>query len=80
MSRISLIDQADATQEIQEIYAKLDGLGFSILNVFKMFANNRGLLKGFTEIVLALYRDSKLDPRYRELAYLRSSQINSCHY
>ena len=80
MSRIPPIEKADASEEVIKAYDELEKLGFSILNVFKLFANNDRLLKGFKEIVLALYQDSKLEARYRELAYLRASQLNSCHY
>ena len=80
MSRIPLIEKADASEEVIKVYDELEKLGFSILNVFKLFANNERLLKGFKEIALALYQDSKLEARYRELAYLRASQLNSCHY
>ena len=80
MSRIPLVEKSDASAEVNKVYNELEKQGFSILNVFKMFANNDRLLKGFKEIVLALYQDSKLEARYRELAYLRASQLNSCHY
>ena len=80
MSRIPLVEKNDASVEVNKAYDELEKQGFSILNVFKMFANNDRLLKGFKEIVLALYQDSKLEARYRELAYLRASQLNSCHY
>ena len=80
MSRIPLIEKNDASGEVSKVYNELENEGFSILNVFKMFANNDRLLKGFKEIVFALYQDSNLEPRYRELAYLRASQLNSCHY
>ena len=39
-----------------------------------------GLLGVLTHTVGTLYHDPKLAPRYRELAYLRASQLNSCHY
>jgi alkylhydroperoxidase family enzyme len=31
-------------------------------------------------LIQGIYADAKLPPRYRELAYLRASQLNSCHY
>jgi AhpD family alkylhydroperoxidase len=31
-------------------------------------------------MIRALYVEGKLWPRHRELAYLRASQINGCHY
>jgi alkylhydroperoxidase family enzyme len=52
-----------------------------ILNVLKMFGNNQYFLAGMLQMIRGLYSDrSKLPGRYRELAYLRASQLNSCHY
>jgi AhpD family alkylhydroperoxidase len=31
-------------------------------------------------MVKALYVTPRVSPRHRELAYLRASQINACHY
>lgn len=80
MSRIPAVEPDQASAEVSAIYEKLEGMGFSLLNVFKMFANNAGILDAFSRMALALYDDAKLAPRYRELAYLRASQINACHY
>jgi alkylhydroperoxidase family enzyme len=45
-----------------------------------MFGNHEGFLRGFYEMFKPLYLEPTISPRYRELAYLRSSQLNSCHY
>jgi len=51
-----------------------------VYNVMKMFANNEHFLGALLNMVRGLYSGGKLDPRLRELAYLRASQLNSCHY
>jgi len=81
MARLPLIEPADAPPEVQATYARFEALGFPIFNVMKMFANNPTALAGFALIAEALYGPGcALSPRYRELAYLRASQVNSCHY
>lgn len=80
MSRIPLIEREQASSEVREIYDRMEGLGFSLLNVIKLWANNAGAAAGFCRIAEALYGEPALSPRYRELAYLRASQLNSCHY
>ena len=50
------------------------------MNVMKLFGNNVDFLAALTHIARALYQYPHLSPRYRELAYLRASQLNSCHY
>lgn len=80
MARIPLVEPDQATPEVRAIYTRLEEIGFSIFNVFKLFGNDPTLLKGFADIAFALYGQPHIAPRYRELAYLRASQINSCHY
>ena len=39
MSRIPAVEPDQASPEVRAIYDKLEGMGFSLMNVFKMFAN-----------------------------------------
>ncbi|MGE0483039.1 MAG: carboxymuconolactone decarboxylase family protein [Gammaproteobacteria bacterium] len=80
MARIPLVEAEQAAPEVREVYERMQGLGFSLFNVFKLFGNDARLLRGFAEIAMALYENPKISPRHRELAYLRASQLNSCHY
>ncbi|MGH7781250.1 MAG: carboxymuconolactone decarboxylase family protein [Candidatus Binataceae bacterium] len=80
MPRIPLVEPESAPQEIKDLYAKFPGGDGQLLNVVKMFGNNRNFLEGFLHILNGLYSNAKLPARYRELAYLRASQLNSCHY
>ena len=81
MARLPLIEPADASPEVKATYARFDAMGFPIFNVMKMLANNPKALAGFSLIAEALYGPAcTLSPRHRELAYLRASQVNSCHY
>lgn len=80
MSRIPLIEPGSAQPEVEAIYERLRASGLGVLNVTKMFANDVRLLAAFEQLLYALYDDPTLAPRYRELAWLRTSSINSCHY
>ncbi len=80
MSRIPLVEPDAAPPEIQVLYAKINSMGYPIFNVMKLFATNPKVLAGFVQIMEALYEQPRIAPRYRELAYLRASQLNSCHY
>ena len=44
------------------------------------FGDNPQAAGGFLQIAESLYANGRLSPRLRELAYLRASQVNSCHY
>ena len=81
MSRIPLVENETASPEVRAIYGEIEAEGMPILNVLKMFGNNQHFLAGMLQMIRGLYSDrSKLSRRYRELAYLRASQLNSCHY
>lgn len=80
MSRIPLIEPAAAPPEVRESYAEIEAMGFPVFNVMKLLANNGEIFKGFVHIMRGLYGTPRIAPRYRELAYLRASQVNSCHY
>lgn len=80
MSRIPLVDPAHASPEVAAQYALLGELNTPVMNVMRLFGNHAGFLGAFVAILRPLYGEPKLLPRYRELAYLRASQINACHY
>tara|TARA_R110002096_G_scaffold32205_2_gene93805 strand:- start:331 stop:573 length:243 start_codon:yes stop_codon:yes gene_type:complete len=80
MSRIPLVERVNAGAGQRALFDRADALGFSLLNVFKLWANNPQAASGLLNIAEALYSSNTLSARYRELAYLRASQVNSCHY
>ena len=80
MARIPLVEPENAPPAVRAQYQQMQDLGFPMFNVFKVFGANAGILEGFVHIAKTLYGNPHLAPRYRELAYLRASQINACHY
>ena len=80
MSRIPLVEPEQASEEVRALYEKISGPGMPLLNVMKLFGNQPHFLAALTHIAQTLYNKPHLSPRYRELAYLRASQLNSCHY
>jgi alkylhydroperoxidase family enzyme len=80
MPRIPLIEPEDASPEVRALYDRFLNNNVPLLNVTKLFGNHPDFLAGLVHIAGALYSNPQLSPRYRELAYLRASQLNSCHY
>lgn len=81
MSRIPLVEPETASPQVKALYNAIQKEGFPVFNVMKMFANNAKCLEALVNFLHGIYSSSaKLTPRLRELAYLRSSQLNSCHY
>ena len=79
MARVPLIAYENAEPRVRALYERL-GNPERTLNVTKLIANQPQLLEGFVTLLQALYQQNTLAPRLRELAYLRTSQINQCHY
>jgi alkylhydroperoxidase family enzyme len=80
MSRIPLVPTDPESPALRERFAEIQSWGFQLPNVVRMFANHETFFGAFVEMIRALYVEGKLSPRHRELAYLRASQINGCHY
>ncbi|HJP36436.1 MAG: carboxymuconolactone decarboxylase family protein [Gammaproteobacteria bacterium] len=80
MTRIPLIEPEEASGEVKAIYDRFEASGLGVLNVMKLWAHDDAFFSGFESMVNGLYADSTLDARYRELAWLRTSQVNHCHY
>ena len=80
MPRIPLVEPETAPHEVRALYESFGGADLPVMNVMKLFGNNVDFLAALVHIANALYKTPHLSPRYRELAYLRASQLNSCHY
>jgi hypothetical protein len=47
MSRIPLVEPDLASDDIREMFGRMGKLGFTLLNVFKLWANNPKATSGF---------------------------------
>jgi alkylhydroperoxidase family enzyme len=50
-----------------------------VLNFHKVVAHSPRALEGYVMLSVAL-KEMRLDRKLRELAYLRTAQLNRCHY
>jgi len=80
VTRIPLIEPDQAPPAVREVYARLAAERLDVLNVMKVFAHDPAFLDGFAQMIEGLYGDAIIKPRHRELAWLRTSQVNDCHY
>ena len=79
MAHVSYVERNDAPEELRATYDLIaDKLG-TMLNFFKALAHSPELLSAF----LAMNRTqakTTLNPKLREMAYLRVSALNGCDY
>jgi alkylhydroperoxidase family enzyme len=78
--RIEPIQPEQATPEVQRIYRSLEERLGGVYNFYKVLAHKPALLRVYTQLYGAIWDDGALDPRLKELAYLRTSIVNGCEY
>jgi alkylhydroperoxidase family enzyme len=76
MARIALVEAANASGEVKEIYEKK--LGGKPGNVQKALAHRPEVLKNFLSFYASVGRS--LERRLYEMVYIRVSMLNQCHY
>jgi uncharacterized peroxidase-related enzyme len=79
MALVRYIPTAEAADSIRPHFEKVESRGHEVPNFLRTLAHSPGLLEGFIALNGALNK-TKLDPKLRELAYIRVSEINSCGY
>ena len=83
MARIPILDENDAAtpapaREALQIAGQARG---RVLNVYRALANRPEALLAVTQIIDTVYRrNSTLEPRHGELAYLTATAVNDCFY
>jgi uncharacterized peroxidase-related enzyme len=79
MALVSLITNQEAAEKIKPVFegfAKKLGV---VPNVFRAMAHNPEMLEAFLALNATLPR-TKLEGKLRELAYIKTSELNACDY
>src|SRR5437764_15343617 len=79
MGYVSYPSRDEAAESVRPIYDGVERKLGTMLNLFKAMAHSPELLQGFMALNGSLGK-MKLDPKLRELAYLKASQVNGCDY
>ena len=79
MALVNYVPTSEAAEKIRPHFEKVESRGHEVPNFLRVLAHSPELLEGFIALNGALGR-IKLDPKLRELAYIRASEVNSCGY
>ncbi len=79
MALVSYVKTSEAAESIRPHFERVEGRGHEVPNFLRVLAHSPELLESFIAMNGALGRMT-LDPKLRELAYIRASEINSCGY
>ena len=78
--RINPVSDEAASPEIKRVFESL-AAAHTLSPLQRMLAHKPAIMRAYNQLSGALWaEDSKLSPKLKELAYLRTSILNSCTY
>jgi alkylhydroperoxidase family enzyme len=78
MPYVQPLSDEQADLQAQALFAKLQGALKMVPNIFRTLGHAPSVLEATLALDRAIHSD--LDPKLRELAYLKTSKINDCNY
>jgi uncharacterized peroxidase-related enzyme len=79
MARLPYVESEAASPEQQEVLGKVTQKSGKIANIWKLWSHSPQTLEAFLPFTKSLAKGT-LDPKLRELAYVKASQLNDCAY
>ncbi len=80
MAVVSPLAKEQAAPEVREIYEQLGKKFGKMPNIFAAMAHRPAVLTTFLPLYNAIIQEGKVEPRYKEFAYLKTSMVNGCEY
>lgn len=80
MATVHPVPKEKAAPEIHGIYDALTKKTGKMPNFFGTMAHRPSVLKNFLPLYGAIIEEGTVEPRYKELAYLKTSAVNGCEY
>jgi uncharacterized peroxidase-related enzyme len=78
--KIDLVEKEQAAESVRPIFEGMEQKTGRVLNMFKVMAHKPNVLGPFLEFYKQVWAPGALDPKIKELAYLRTSIMNGCTY
>ncbi len=79
MPRVPYIEPDGAPEDVARVFASVRQRTGRVLGFFRVLAHFPAALAA-TESLLGALKSATLEPKLRELAYLKTSQLNGCAY
>jgi alkylhydroperoxidase family enzyme len=77
---IEPLEKDKVAEAIRPIYEGMEKKSGRVLNMYKVMAHKPDVLAPFLEFYKQVWAPGALDPKIKELAYLRTSIMNGCTY
>ncbi|HZW30463.1 MAG TPA: carboxymuconolactone decarboxylase family protein [Isosphaeraceae bacterium] len=79
MALVSYVSNQQAAEKVKPVFEGLERKIGAVPNVFRVMAHNPEMLEAFLALNATLPK-TQLDGKLRELAYIKTSQLNGCDY
>jgi uncharacterized peroxidase-related enzyme len=79
MALVSYVSNQDAPEKIKPVFEGMEKKIGAVPNVFRAMAHSPEMLEAFLALNGTLPK-TKLDGKLRELAYIKTSELNGCDY
>lgn len=79
MAVVSYVSHQEAADQIKPIFTGMEKKLGAVPNVFRVMAHNPEMLEAFLGLNATLPK-TKLSGKLRELAYIKTSELNDCDY
>lgn len=80
MAVVSQVPKQKAAADLHPLYDALTEKFNRMPNIFATMAHRPNVLKSFLSLYAAILNEGSVEPRYKELAYLKTSLTNGCEY
>ena len=80
MNRVAYLEAEQASPKAKEMYDKAEERFEMLLNIFKVMGHAPELMAPFTDFIMEILQDGKVDWVTKELLILKATRLNECHY
>ncbi len=80
MAAVNPVPKEKAATEVQDLYTGMTKKFGRMPNIFAVMAHRPAVLKNFVPFYGAAMGEGTIEPKYKELAYLKTSLLNGCEY
>jgi len=77
---VNPIPREKAGEDLAEVYGNLEKRFGYIPNFFGIMAHRPAVLKNFLPLYGSIIAEGTVEPKYKELAYLKTALLNGCEY
>ncbi len=78
--KIELLEKEHVAESVRPIFEGMEKKAGRVINMYKVMAHKPNVLAPFLEFYKQVWAPGALDPKIKELAYLRTSIMNGCTY